>query len=184
MQPPELPAPVAVSLDPATTALLVLDITDLTVKQAPTFETLPAVKRILEKGRAAGARVVFSLGRAPEPVLYPELGRRETEPIVKTSADKFFGTELARLLEGIAVAIVCGTAANGAVLYTAFGCCARGLSVVVPEDAISSREPFATQLARYQLLNQPGFPNPHNKPLAPKAVTLSRSDLVTFTGAG
>ena len=73
-----------------------------------------------------------------------------------------------------------GTAANGAVLYTAFGACARGLSVVVAEDGISSRDPFATYLARYQLLNQPGFVNAQNVPLQPKAVTLSRSDLISF----
>ena len=65
-------------------------------------------------------------------------------------------------------------------LYTSFGACARGLTVVVAEDGISSREAFATYVARWQLLNQPGLANAGNVPLQPKAVTLSRSDLVTF----
>jgi len=52
--------------------------------------------------------------------------------------------------------------------------------VVVPEDGISSRESINTVLARYQLLNQPGFTNAGNKPLAERMVTLSRSDLITF----
>ena len=81
-------------------------------------------------------------------------------------------------------AIVVGTAANGAVLYTAFAANARGLTVVVAEDGISSRDPFATYLARYQVLSQPGFPNQQNVPLQPKAVTLSRSDLISFGSSG
>ncbi len=65
-------------------------------------------------------------------------------------------------------------------LYTSFGACARGLAVVVPEDGISSRDPFATFAARWQLVNQPGLPNPQNAALQAKAVTLSRTELITF----
>jgi hypothetical protein len=39
---------------------------------------------------------------------------------------------------------------------------------------------FDTYLAEYQLLNQPGFANATNEPLHANAVTLSRSDLITF----
>lgn len=120
---------------------------------------MPAVKRLLDAARAAGARVIFSLGRAAEQKIVPEL-------------------------EGITTVVVVGTAANGAVLCTGFGANARGLTVVVPEDGISSRDPFATYAARYQLLNQPGFANATNQALAPKAATLSRSDLITFKKAG
>ncbi len=185
MQLPDLPAPVPVALDPKTTAVLVLDVSDTSTKQVPAcLESVPAVKRLIEAARAAGALVIFSLGRAAEQKVYSELGPRDDDPVVRTSADKFFNTDLDKRLEGRTAAVIVGTAANGAVLYTAFGACARGLLVVVPEDGISSRDPLATYVARYQLLNQPGFVNAANTPLAPKAVTLSRSDLVTFAKGG
>lgn len=129
--------------------------------------------------------VVFSLGRVPQEV-HPDLGRREDEPTVKTSANKFFRTDLEERLRGrrITHVVVLGTAANGAVLYTSFAACARGLTVVVPEDAISSRTPLATQLARWRLLNQPGFANEQNAPLRSEAVTFSRTDLIAFGPRG
>lgn len=183
MQTPELPAPAAVTVDGRTTALLVLDISDANTKNVPACrESVPAVRRLIDAARAAGARVVFALGRAAEQTIAAELEPRAEDPVVRTSADKFFNTDLEAHVAGRTTVVIVGTAANGAVLYTAFAACARGLTVVVPEDGISSRDPFATFVARYQLLSQPGFPNAQNTPLAPKAVTLSRSDLVTFSG--
>jgi len=153
MQAPDLPAAVPVSLDPATTAVLILDISDATTKQLATMESVPAVKRLVDAARGAGARLIFSLGRAAEQEIAPELEPTDAEWIVRSSADKFFNTDLDKKLDGIATVVVVGTAANGAVLYTSFGANARGLTVVVPEDGISSRDPFATYVARYQLLN-------------------------------
>lgn len=178
--PPTLPDPVAVTVDPAVTAVLVLDISDTSAQIPAVRDSVPAVKKLIERARAAGARVVFSLGRAAEQKVLPDLDPRADDPVVRSSADKFFNTDLAERLAGVTHGIVVGTAANGAVLYTSFGCCARGMTVVVPEDGISSRDPFATWAARYQLLNQPGFVNAQNVPLQAKAVTLSRTDLITF----
>ncbi len=178
---PELPAPAVVALDPTTTALLVLDISDASTRQVPAcLVSVPAVRTLLDAARAAGARVIFSLGRAAEQHVFADLAPGPEEPVVRSSADKYFGSDLEQRLAGIATVVVTGTAANGAVLYTSFGACARGLTVVVAEDGISSRDPLATWLARYQLLNQPGFANVANTALAPKAVTLSRTDLISF----
>lgn len=178
---PRIPDPVKVTMDPAATAVLVLDLSDTFVAQAPAIkETVPAVKQLLDRARAAGARVVFSLGRAAEQKVFADLDPRPGEGVVRSSADKFFNTDLADRLQGIRYAVVVGTAANGAVLYTSFGCCARGMTVAVAEDGISTREPFSTWVARYQLLDQPGFQNKQNEPLKEKAVTLTRTDLITF----
>ncbi len=177
---PKLPEPVAVELDGRTSALLVLDITDALCGSVPSCrETLPAIVRLLEKARGTGVRVIFSVGRAPQNLL-PELARREEEPIVRGPANKYFGTQLEELLAGTETVVLTGTSANGAVLYTAFESCIRGKRAVVAEDAISARDPLAVWVAKYQLLNQPGYGNPRNEPLAPQAVTLSRSDLITF----
>ncbi|HEY6960202.1 MAG TPA: isochorismatase family protein [Candidatus Limnocylindria bacterium] len=183
MDVPDLPNAAAVALDPATTAVLVLDLSDVSTGQVPAAkESVPAIRKLLDRAREHGARVIFSLGRAPQEVV-PELGRRENESIVKSSADKFFQTDLDQQLQGITHAVIVGTAANGAVLYTAFGACSRGIAVVVPEDGMSSRQPIATWVAKYQLLNQPGFTNAQNTPLQAKAVTISRTDLISFVKA-
>ncbi len=73
-----------------------------------------------------------------------------------------------------------GSAANGAVLYTVFGLNLRGITVVVAQDGISAEPEFPITLTRWQLLNEPGFANADNKPLAKGFVTLSTTDLVTF----
>jgi nicotinamidase-related amidase len=177
---PKGPDPAAVTLDPAATAVLVLDISDATQGIPAVKETIAPVAKLLERARKAGARVVFSLGRAAEQKLIPELGAKPDEPIVRTSADKFFTTDLAEHLKDMRYAIVVGTAANGAVVYTSFGCNARGITVVVPVDGIGSREAISTEVAKFQLLDQPGFQNKQNEPLKAKTVTLSRTDLITF----
>jgi nicotinamidase-related amidase len=182
VQAPDLAPPVPVSLDPKTTALLVLDVSDVTAKQQPTLDSVPAVKRLLDKARSAGAKVVFALGRAAEQKIYTELEPKADEPVVRSSADKFFNTDLDRRLDGATAAVVVGTAANGAVLYTSFGANERGYTAVVVEDGMSvgETEAFGLTVAKWQLLNQPGFANPDNKPLDPQHVTISRTDLVTF----
>jgi nicotinamidase-related amidase len=177
---PKVPDPAAVTLDPATTAVLVLDIHEQSIAAPAVKATVPAIAKLVGRARAAKARVVFSLGRFPGQEVLPELDPRPDDPIVKTSADKFFRTDLEQHLAGMTHAIVTGTAANGAVVYTAFACCARGITVVVPVDTIGSREEIATEIAKWQLLQQPGYANVENKPLEKGRVTLSRTDLITF----
>ncbi|MDE3194194.1 MAG: cysteine hydrolase, partial [Chloroflexota bacterium] len=94
---PEIPDPVAVTLDPTRTAVLALDLTDLLAGNvAACMETVPLVRALLDRAREAGALVAFSTGRAPGQSLLPGLGARAGEPVVSTSADKFFGTALER----------------------------------------------------------------------------------------
>lgn len=169
------------TLDPGRTAVLAFDMTDrLCDPVAPCAESVPRVRALLDRARAAGALVGFSCGRQPQSVL-ASLAPRPEELVVRTSADKFFATELGRYVAG-RVVVMMGTNANGSVLYSAMGACARGLTVVVADDGISSKHPFGTALARWQLLHQPGFPNVENAPLRPNAVTLSRTDLIAFHG--
>ena len=177
---PDAPPPVAVSLPAARSGVVVLDLSDYACARTPqAAATLPTVRVFLDRARLDGVRVLFSIGRVPQSV-HPELARRDGEPVVQSSADKFFRTDLERLLEGRTHIVVLGTAANGAVLYTSFAACARGFTVVVAVDGISSRTELATAVATWQLLNQPGFVNSENAPLADELVTLSRTDLIRF----
>ena len=57
--------------------------------------------------------------------------------------------------KGIKTVIVVGTAAHGAVIYTASGAAMRGLKVIVPVDGISADIPCAEQYTLWHLANAP-----------------------------
>ncbi len=182
VQIPTLPAPAPVTVDAKTTAYLVLDLTSVVCAPRPSCQaTLSAAAAVLTKARNASALVVYSDTPTPGSTILPEVAQRPGEPKVTGRADKFFGTSLDEILKskGTKTVIIVGTAANGAVLYTAFEANLRGYTVVVAADGISA-DPFPVLLTQYQVLNQPGFPNSANTPLAKDRVTLSRSDLITF----
>jgi nicotinamidase-related amidase len=163
----------------------VLDINSAICPPRPAcISSVPVVESLLSKARAANVPVIYSTTvspKGPAPML-PSVAPRAGEPVVAARANKFIDTNLEELLKqrNVRTAVIVGSAANGAVLYTAFHANVRGLTVVVAEDGISSGPEFDTFLARYQVLNQPGFPNPGNKPLEAQRVTLSRTDLITF----
>jgi nicotinamidase-related amidase len=180
-EPPVLPDVTPVSLDPSTTALLVLDINSAVCPPRPACEaSVPAISRLLAKARAANVFVVYSSTAGA--TILPDVAPRADDPVVTSRADKFFNTNLDQILSdhGIQTAVVVGSAANGAVLYTAFGLAERGYTIAVAVDGISSGPDFDTYLAQYQVLNMPGFANATNDPLKAQAGTLTRGDLVTF----
>lgn len=175
---------VPVTVDPATTAYLVLDLTAAVCTPNPRcVATLPAAARLLAKARAAGALVVFSKTVNPGDRVLPQVAPRAGEQIVAARANKFFGTELDHILRshGIKTVVMVGSKTNGAILYTAFAANARGYDVVVAVDGTSSDSDYIQHYSLFQLLNVPGFPNPANAPLAPHAVTLSDTNLITFS---
>lgn len=186
--PAGIPAPVAVTLDPATTAVLSLDLINPTCPQRPQcVASLPKVADLLKRARDAKAMVAHSITTAAGVTINPQVAALPGEPTVAGPADKFYNTTLDQQLKAknIQTVVITGTAANGAVLYTSFGANIRGYTVVVPEDTISVAPDldFGIPLTKWQLLRQPGFANPDNKPLEKGRVTLSRSDLIGFGSA-
>jgi nicotinamidase-related amidase len=158
-----------VLVDPARTALVVIDMQNDFVKQGgsllvPDAEaTLPAIKGLLDVARASGMRVVYSQDTHqpgdPEWEIWPEHCREgswgweivaELEPgadetvLRKVRYDAFYGTPLDHLLRlwGVDTLVICGTVANICVHYTAASAGLRWYSVVIPRDAISALEPF------------------------------------------
>jgi nicotinamidase-related amidase len=180
-----IPAVVPVTVDARTSALLILDISSAICQPRPAcVASVPAIASLLSKARASNVPVIYSstaTPAGPSPML-AEVAPRSGEPTVVSSANKFTNTDLEDILKqrNITTLVVAGSAANGAVLYTSFHANTRGFTVVVADDGISSPVAVNTQVARYQLLNQPGYTNADNTPLADKKVTLSRSDLITF----
>lgn len=182
-----VPDPVPVELDPRTTALLVMDITDpLCVKRPSCVASVPRIASLIARTRTSGARVIYTIGPKEPTVILREVSPSGAEPVIRGRADKFFGTDLHGILRGagITTVVVVGTAANGAVLYSSFAANLRGYSVVVAADAISADTAQVEDVVRWQLLNQPGYSNAGNEPLMPERVTLSAVDLISFREVG
>lgn len=182
-QAPAIPAPVAVNLDAKTTALVVLDIINPTCTTRPQCAaSVPALQALIKRARDASVPVVYTSTAATNAIV-PDVAPVAGEvTIVPTNADKFNNPDFDAALKAkkATTLVLVGTRSNGAVLYTAFEANARGYTVVVAVDGISGSIPFENTLTQWQLLNQPGFANADNKPLAERAVTLSRGDLITF----
>jgi len=180
---PPLPAPVAVTLDAKTTALVVLDIINPTCSTRPACnDSIPALQALIKKARDAGAPVVYTNTAATNAIVPQVAPAAGDVTVVPTNADKFNNPDFDATFKAkkVTTLLLVGTRSNGAVLYTAFEANVRGYTVVVAVDGISGSIPFETTLTEWQMLNQPGFTNADNKPLAEKLVTLSRGDLITF----
>ena len=159
------PAPVelkSVTVNATDTAFLVLDIEQRTCNMEARprcVESAPRIGAFLAKARAAGMPVVHSLTSkgTPESIL-PQALPLPGEPIVQSTVDKFYNTDLDAILKklGVSTVIITGTTAEGAVLHTATGAAMRGLSVIVPVDGMSAAILYAELYTAWHLLNAPG----------------------------
>jgi len=158
---PPAPALKEVTVDPKTTALLMLDFVKQTCnaqRRPRCLATLPAAKQLMADARAKNMLVVHSLvaGSAIGDTL-PEVAPTGDEPFVQSGPDKFLNTDLEKILRdhGIKTVIVAGTAAHGVVLHTAAGAVFRGFTVIVPVDTMSAESPYIEQYVAYDLASAP-----------------------------
>jgi isochorismate hydrolase len=181
LQAPATPAPVAVSLKPATTAVFVSDMTESNCRQANCTGTMvPAIKSLLERARKAGLMVVYSTNPANK--WLPDVAPAASDPVIASRGqDRFFSTDLDKTLKdkGITTVVLTGWKVSGSILYTSVGATLRGYTVVVPLDASLAPNDYEEAIGPYMILNQ-GAANPANEPLKPKTSTLSRTDLIAF----
>jgi nicotinamidase-related amidase len=184
LQMPALPEPVRVTLKPATTALLMLDYVEPICSTQPkcTGQMMPAMTSFIQRARKAGVTVVYGT-REPTmtkwlPAVAPAAGDIK---IVNTAQDRFYGTDLDKALKakGITTIIMAGWKVSGSMTYTSVGATLRGYTVVVPVDTTTAGTDYETAIGFYQILNQ-SSENKENRPLKPKASTLTRTDMVTF----
>jgi nicotinamidase-related amidase len=166
---PEYAVQDEIYVNPAKTALVVIDMQNDLVKQGgsllvPDAEaTVPAIKRLLDMARSHRMRVVYTQDTHrhgdPEWQILPEHCREgswgweivaelapnvEDTVLQKVRYDAFYGTPLDHLLRlwDIDTLVICGTLANVSVQYTAASAALRWYAVVIPRDAISALEPF------------------------------------------
>jgi nicotinamidase-related amidase len=164
---PPPPTLKSVAVDPKTDALLLLDFDGRDAAESgPCNKTtkprclasLPKVKAALDKARAKGVLVVYSiiLHHAPSDIR-PEVAPMPDEPIVSSGPNKFLNTDLRDILEkkGIKTIIVTGTASEGAVLNTASDAVFHGMNVVIPVDGMSSTELYAEQYVAWHMTHAP-----------------------------
>ena len=180
--PPPPPEIRAVALDPARTALFLMDfLRDIcTVETRPrAAAALPGLQRFLARARAAGLVIVHTLtskgqGRADDlaALVAPLPGER----LVSAHFDKFHGNDLESQLRGrgIDTVILTGTSANGCLIGTTGGAVLRGFRAVVPVDAMPAATPFQEQFVAWQIANGPGFR---------ERAVLTRLDAISFQGA-
>jgi len=158
---PQAPELKAVTIDPASTALLLLDFNKQTcnVKTRPRcIASIPVMTGFLGRLRARGGKVVYSLSPGASVTdIARELAPQAGDPVVTSGPDKFMGTDLEKILQdrGIKTVIVTGTAAHGAVLYTASGAALRGIKVLVAVDGVSAENTYAEQYTAWHLITAP-----------------------------
>ena len=172
---PKAPELKAVTVDPKTTALLMLDFMNQNCGQRPRcLETIPAMKKLLAEARAHKVPVVYSIIANSTPAdVIKDVAPLAEEPHVLSGPDKFRNTDLEKILKdkGITTVIAVGTASNGAVLYTASGAAFRGMNVIIPVDGMSAVDPYAEYSTVFTFMNAPSV---YAK------TTLTRSDMIKF----
>ena len=178
--PPELKA---VTLDPKTTALLVMDLIKPACNEnvrPRCIASIPKVAKLIAAARASGVTVIYTtFGNFTTADVLPDLAPKGDEPVITSFVDKFIlgnkDTGLEKMLKdkGITSVIAVGTAANGAVLYTSSAAALRGFNVIVPVDGMSGTGQivYDEQAVAFTLTHAPI--------VSPK-ITLTRTDMIKF----
>jgi nicotinamidase-related amidase len=184
---PPAPTLKSVTLDPKTTALLVIDIIKQTcnMKMRPRcVASIPKVQKLLAEARAKGVYVIYTLFPSPRPATFPnpkisdyvpELAPKGDEPIVTAFVDKFMlgdkDTGLQKLLKdkGIKTLVPVGVASHNGVLFTSVMASLRGFDVIVPVDGMAGNNAYEDQATDYILTSSIVY-----------KVTLTSVDMLKF----
>ena len=184
LQMPATPEPARVTLNPRTTALIVLDYVEDICAAQPSCRSkmLPAMTPFMDRVRKAGLPVAYGTRQPNMDHWLKEVAPTPGDiKIINVAQDRFYNTDLDRQLKakGVTTLIIVGWKISGSVTYTSVGAMARGYTVVIPVDTTSAATDYETTIGFYNVQNS-GNANLPNEPLKKGAVTLSRTDLITF----
>ena len=184
LQMPAIPDPARVTLDPRTTALMVLDYVEPICNAQPSCKArmLPAMTPFMEAARKAGLTVAYGTREQNMSKWLKEVAPTPGDiRITNTAQDRFYNTDLDKALKakGIKTLIMVGWKVSGSVTYTSVGAMVHDYTVVIPVDTTSAGSDYETTIGFYNVLNS-GNANLANEPLKPRATTLSRTDMITF----
>ena len=176
---PPPPALRAATLDPAETALLVMDFTVQTCspqRRPRCAASVPKVQKLVAGARAKGALVIYSVavpGSTAADILKdlaPAAGELVLPPL---GPDKFIASDLEKILKakGIKTVVALGTQAQTSVLHTGAAAALRGFKVIVPVDGMSSDEVFPEAYTAWHFANAARIS---------AQVTLTRLDMIGY----
>jgi nicotinamidase-related amidase len=176
--PPELKN---VTVEPSTTALLLLDIMKGGCNARPRcVAALPNIKRLHDEARAHNMVVWYSLvgsnGKAtPDDVADPGIKPRPGEWYRQSGTDKFMGSTLDPVLKeaGIKTVIICGNSFQGATVGTTQQAAQRGYKIIVPVDCSAGEDEYHEQYATFHLAKGSWVGVTSN-------VTITRSTMIKY----
>jgi nicotinamidase-related amidase len=172
---PPAPELTSVTVDPKTTALLMLDFLKQNCGSNPRcVATLPKAQKLLAAARAKDMTIIYSL--FPGPVIsdtLPDVAPKGTEPVVSSFFNKFLDTDLEKILKGkgIKTVILMGAASDGAILYTGTEAFFRHYQTIIAVDAIAGKTAYVDQFSVYQFTVAP---------IMAGKVILTRTDMIKF----
>ena len=178
--PPELKP---VTLDPKTTAILVMDLVKQTCnneRRPRCVASIPKIEKLIAAARAQGVMLIWTtVPSVPIADTLPAVAPKGNDPVVTAAVDKFIlgdkDTGLEKMLrdKGITTFVAVGTAVHGAVLYTASAAASRGFNVIVPVDGMSGdgQVLYDEQAVAFILTHAP---------VVSSKVTLTNVDMIKF----
>src|ERR1700756_1037247 len=151
LQMPALPDPVRVTLNPATTALLLLDYVEPICSSQPKCkgQMLPAMTPFFARARKAGLVVAYGTREQNMSKWLPEVAPAPGDiKIVNTAQDRFYNTDLDKTLKakGITTIIMVGWKVSGSLTYTSVGATLRDYTVVIPVDTTAAATDYETAI--------------------------------------
>ncbi len=172
---PPAPELKAVTVDPKTTALLMLDFLKQNCGSNPRcVATLPKAQKLLAAARAKNMTIIYSV--FPGPVIgdtLPEVAPKGTEPVVTSFFNKFLDPDLDKILKdkGIKTVVLMGAASDGAILYTGTEAFFRHYQTIIAVDAIAGANAYVDQFTVYQFTIAPVMAG---------KIILTRTDMIKF----
>jgi nicotinamidase-related amidase len=167
-----------VTIDTKTTALLVMDLIKGSCnneRRPRCVASIPTIAKFMNEARAKGMTIIHTVsGNSTTADILPEVAPKEGEQVLtRTNADKFNRTDLEKILKdkGFTTVVAVGTAAHGAVLYTASEAALKGIKVIVPVDGSTAENLFAEQAVVWILARAPGVA---------QQTTLTKFDMMKF----
>jgi nicotinamidase-related amidase len=162
---PNRPKPQPVSLDAASTAVAVLDLTAKCDDPGQVCSLIiPGVSAMLDRARGAGVPIIMTgtileKGK-PEGKATTALNRRDDEPFLFPDGfDKFCDEEFSRFFteRPIKNVVMVGSSTHVCIMYTATaGAREHGYEVVIPIDGVNTGNPYEHDYALHQLTVIPG----------------------------
>lgn len=162
---PNKPEPVSVTVDPKTTALLVLDLNARCENpEEPCHQLVEPVGQFLARAREVQMAIIYTAASryegTPSARMPHAFAQRDDEPVIFPAAfDKFYGGELQSFLSvrGARTLIVTGASSNQAVLYTATAAVRPfGYDVIIPVDGMVARGDYEHEFTLHQFTILPG----------------------------